>query len=45
MKLGDGNKSFLNTAGGFHGFQLESGAKISVKRKDGRPMVYYRTAF
>src|SRR6478609_9128997 len=45
MKLGDGNKSFINAAGGFLGFQLESGAKISVKRKDGRPMIYYRTAF
>ncbi len=45
MNLGDGNKSRLNAIGGFLGFQLESGAKISVKRKDGRPMVYYRTAF
>ncbi|MDB5857740.1 MAG: hypothetical protein JWQ76_1429 [Ramlibacter sp.] len=45
MKLGDGSKSMLNAAGGFLGFQLESGAKITVKRKDGRPMVYYRTAF
>ena len=27
------------------GFQLESGARISIKRKDGRPMVYYRTSF
>lgn len=30
---------------GFIGFQLESGARISVKRKDGRPMIYYRTTF
>lgn len=30
---------------GFIGLQLESGARITVKRKDGRPMVYYRTAF
>lgn len=30
---------------GFIGLQLESGAKISLKRKDGRPMVYYRTTF
>jgi hypothetical protein len=44
MKL-DGGKSVLSTAGGFLGFQLESGAKIAVKRKDGRPMVYYRTSF
>jgi hypothetical protein len=30
---------------GFVGFQLEGGARISVKRKNGGPMVYYRTAF
>ena len=45
MRLGDGNKSALNAVGGFLGFQLESGAKIAVKRKDGRPMIYYRTSF
>jgi len=30
---------------GFVGFQLEGGARISVKRKNGGPMLYYRTAF
>ena len=30
---------------GFIGMQLESGARISIKRKDGRPMIYYRTTF
>jgi len=30
---------------GFLGFQLESGARISIKRKDGRPMIYYRNTF
>jgi hypothetical protein len=30
---------------GFIGLQLESGARISVKRKDGHPMIYYRTTF
>jgi len=30
---------------GFIGLQLEGGARITVKRKDGRPMVYYRTTF
>ncbi|MBC5783360.1 hypothetical protein H8N03_10425 [Ramlibacter sp. USB13] len=30
---------------GFVGLQLEGGARITIKRKDGRPMVYYRTAF
>jgi hypothetical protein len=30
---------------GFIGLQLESGARISIKRKNGGPMVYYRTSF
>ena len=30
---------------GFIGMQLEGGARITIKRKDGRPMVYYRSAF
>ena len=30
---------------GFVGLQLESGARISIKRKNGGPMVYYRTSF
>lgn len=30
---------------GFIGVQLESGARISIKRKDGHPMFYYRTKF
>lgn len=30
---------------GFLGMQLESGARITVKRRHGGPMVYYRTAF
>jgi hypothetical protein len=45
MRLDNGKSPLLNMSGGFLGFQLESGAKISVKRKDGRPMVYYRTSF
>jgi len=45
MRLDNGKSPLINMTGGFLGFQLESGAKISVKRKDGRPMVYYRTAF
>lgn len=31
--------------GGFVGLQLQSGAKISIKRKNGGPMIYYRTTF
>jgi hypothetical protein len=30
---------------GFVGLQLEGGARISIKRKNGGPMLYYRTAF
>jgi hypothetical protein len=30
---------------GFLGLQLQSGARISIKRKNGGPMVYYRTSF
>ena len=30
---------------GFLGLQLESGARITVKRSGGKPMLYYRTKF
>lgn len=30
---------------GFLGFQLESGARITLRRSGGRPMVYYRSKF
>jgi hypothetical protein len=39
------SKSGLALDQGFVGMQLEGGARITIKRKDGRPMVYYRTAF
>jgi hypothetical protein len=39
------SKGPVSLDGGFIGMQLEGGAKIAIKRKDGRPMVYYRTAF
>ena len=45
MNLAGGQRSGLAMDLGFVGFQMESGARITVKRKDGRPMVYYRTAF
>jgi hypothetical protein len=45
LKLASTPKAGFNAERGFVGMQLESGAKISIKRKDGRPMVYYRTAF
>jgi hypothetical protein len=30
---------------GFLGLQLESGARVTLRRSQGRPMVYYRTRF
>jgi hypothetical protein len=30
---------------GFVGFQLESGARVTIKRKSGGPMLYYRNDF
>ena len=30
---------------GFVGFQLESGARITVRRSGGKPMLYYRSNF
>lgn len=38
-------KSGLALDRGFVGFQMEGGGRITIKRKDGRPMVYYRTSF
>jgi hypothetical protein len=45
MNLAAAAKSPFALDRGFIGLQLESGARISLKRKDGRPMIYYRTTF
>lgn len=45
MKLDGGRKSGFTAASNFLGFQMESGARITVKRSDGRPMLYYRQSF
>lgn len=45
MNIKPAKVSLMGLEKAFLGFQLESGAKISIKRKDGRPMVYYRTTF
>ncbi|TWO71963.1 hypothetical protein FN976_08240 [Caenimonas sedimenti] len=45
MKLSPARKTPLLADRGFIGMQLQSGARISIKRKDGKPMVYYRTSF
>lgn len=38
-------KSGLVAERGFIGFQLESGARIVVRKRHGGPMIYYRTKF
>jgi hypothetical protein len=45
MNLSAAQRSGLAMDLGFVGFQMESGARITIKRKDGRPMLYYRSAF
>jgi hypothetical protein len=45
MNLAAASRSPFALDRGFIGMQLESGARISLKRHDGRPMVYYRTTF
>lgn len=45
MKLDGSTGPHFASGHGFLGFQLESGAKITVRRKEGKPMLYYRTAF
>jgi hypothetical protein len=45
MKLGSASKGGFKADRGFLGFQLESGARITVKRSHGKPMLYYRNKF
>lgn len=45
MKLSSASKTGLAFERGFIGLQLEGGAKISIKRRHGGPMFYYRTKF
>lgn len=45
MQLSPARTKGFSAERGFIGMQLESGAKISIKRKNGGPMVYYRTSF
>jgi hypothetical protein len=45
MNLSTARRSGFAAERGFIGLQLESGARITLKRKDGRPMVYYRSSF
>ncbi len=45
MRLGSGSSKGFVADKGFVGFQLESGARITVKKSQGVPMVYYRNKF
>ncbi len=46
MRLGGGMpKGGLVAERGFLGLQLESGARVTLKRSGGKPMVYYRSKF
>jgi len=45
MQLGSASKSGFVADRGFLGLQLESGARVTLKRSHGKPMVYYRRKF
>jgi hypothetical protein len=45
MALSGARKKGFKADMGFIGLQLESGARISIKRRNGGPMLYYRTSF
>jgi hypothetical protein len=45
LNLSPQRKPGLVADRGFLGLQLEGGGRVTVKRKDGRPMIYYRTRF
>ena len=45
LNLPKGRGSGLVADRGFIGMQLDGGARITVKRKGGKPMIYYRNQF
>ncbi len=45
MQIGSSPKSRFVADRGFLGLQLESGARVSLRRSGGKPMLYYRTRF
>ncbi len=45
MRIQPGLQRGLVAEKGFLGMQLESGARIGLRRSGGKPMVYYRTKF
>lgn len=45
MQIGASPKNAFVADRGFLGLQLESGARVTVRRCGGKPMIYYRTKF
>lgn len=45
MKLNPAKRTALKIDRGFFGMQMESGARISIKRRNGGPYIYYRNSF
>lgn len=45
MRITPANRTSLKIDRGFLGLQMESGARISIKRRNGGPMIYYRNSF
>lgn len=45
MHLDAAHKSGFVADHGFLGFQLEGGARITLRKSGGKPMLYYRTSF
>jgi len=45
MQIAPVPKSGFVANKGFIGFQLESGARVTLRRSGGKPMIYYRTKF
>jgi hypothetical protein len=45
MQIRPVQKSGFVADHGFVGLQLESGARVTLRRSGGKPMIYYRTKF
>jgi len=45
MQIGSSPAAGFVADRGFLGLQLESGARVTLRRSEGKPMVYYRTKF
>ncbi len=45
MQIGRASQRGFVADRGFVGLQLESGARVTLRRSGGKPMIYYRTKF